>query len=268
MMNLRRVSAIIVSGAALVTAIATTVVWYWLSRVDAGVCIKEGRVLSKEELRKAVLQSYADHMMESIRAYSGDGLRIGIIQNPEETEIRKLIDRAYLKEGPFVENFGIESYDHTKNIQVENIKEPFILMRYSTYVPEFVTGVISTGFQASDDDRLIQHLRFRNPEFKNRTFPSFYEHIIGFGKHYFKISDFQFNRECCGNDIKKNSDHTQAKQLIRKEKAYRQIQSEGIGHDFYYAPVSNCGKIMRYTTPYGPYGNNLKDMVKLVEMKP
>jgi hypothetical protein len=59
--------AVFVVAVVLVAASVSLFVQWWLSQVSAGVCVKQGGVLSEEELRQTVLQSLVDHSGAQIR---------------------------------------------------------------------------------------------------------------------------------------------------------------------------------------------------------
>ena len=236
-----------IAAVALVTVVGALFVQRRLSQVDAGVCVKEGRVLSKEELRQAVLQNFIDIEQENFRIWYYDvtnySSRVGIIRNPKDTDIRYLIDQAYLGDKSFTENFGIDEFKPEQTIQISKIREPFMLVFYGFEPNELSSFYISTEIQPIDDPMKIEF-------FQKPYTPGVYDSLRGFGKHYFRFSYTMVDKICCGNEIPR--EWSREKQLIKKEKAYRSlIFHDGLLTHKNFVPVSNCGELLTSRAPNG-----------------
>jgi hypothetical protein len=221
--------------------------WYWLSQVDAGVCMREGRVLDKEELRKAALQSFLDTEIKNSGIWyyevSRYNSRVGIIENPDETDIWKLMNRAYLRDGTFNENFGIKEFAPRENVHVADFTEPFIFSFYQYQPNGLSIFYVSTEIQIVENPDVKNFILAGKPKSEQQYVLSTYERFAGFGKHYFRFMDVVLNKGCCGNEIPMG--WSRERQLENKEETYRRNMAY---RDRYpreeFLPVSNCGDIL------------------------
>jgi hypothetical protein len=233
----------------LVAALAGGSLWYRLSQVEAGVCIREGRVLGKEELRQAVLQSFQDIRMKNVSTVyyevTNYSSRIGIIKNPEETDVWKLVDLAYLRDKPFNENFGITELMPGADIRIADLEEPFIFVSYDYQPNGRSVFYVSTEIQLVEnpDVRKFRKVFTDFAEPRKEYELSIYKRLSGFGKYYFRFQDFFVDKSCCGNEIPKG--WTREQQLKEKENARQQylMHRDLFTHESF-LPVSNCGDLL------------------------
>ncbi|MDR3054116.1 MAG: hypothetical protein LBU53_01755 [Zoogloeaceae bacterium] len=229
--------AIFVVAVVLVAASVSLFVQWRLSQVSAGVCVKQGRVLSEEELRQAVLQSLVDYEVENASIYnygteSSRTLHVGIIRNPEEQSVPKLMEQAFLGEKSFKENFGIE--DIYQDFDWKELKVPFILIKYISGSQGIAGLYITTEIQRIDNPEQIDTL-------SNKYKPNLYEQLQGYGKYYFRILEVAIQQDCCGNEVP----------MEKKEEIYKSSlsilnSSLSLATPRYITPVSNCGELLTF----------------------
>jgi len=185
-----------------------------------GVCLKKGRVLSPEELRKEVLLSFVNIGIYNRGAIAefmpGDFHRIAIGNSVSEVDIEKILEKIYLGETSIEESLGLEPlggirpYRRAKPLSVEQIKEPFIFVSHESVTSratddsglKIVKGstkgsiFISSSFQEVSYERkgffsklgLIRYL-FEDPYY-------FFMALRGYNNHYYYNQAYAFNREC------------------------------------------------------------------------
>jgi hypothetical protein len=197
-------------------------VWYRLEKVESGVCEKAGRVLTEEELRRAVLQSLVDLEVDRTNIlYRHDrNLSAGIISNLEFTDFIKLMEKAVQSDtGMFEENFGLKKIAPKKGpFDISSLQEPFILMEDHLKADGVAGFYVSSHVQkASYNGRL-----------------SLGKRLFGYGKYYFHIPFFTFIAKCCG------------KRFSREERAdaYEFSYDSRAINPKEVVPVSNCGDLL------------------------
>ena len=182
-----------------------------------GVCLKKGRVLSPEELRKEVLLSFVNLKIHNREAIAGfmpsDFRRISISNSASEVNIEKLLEKLYLSETSIEKSLGVEPlggirpYRRAKPLTAEQIKEPFIFVSYesdTTYAPGLkITGGSAKGaiFISSDfQEEVYKRNGFFNKLGSIRNFfknpSSFYNTLCGYYNFYYYTHAYAFNREC------------------------------------------------------------------------
>jgi hypothetical protein len=202
-------------------------VWNRLEKVESGVCEEAGRVLTKVELRQAVLQSLVDYTVDNTNILYGPNTHIageiGIIRNHEFSDFIELMWKAAQSDTrTFEENFGLEKIAFRKGpFDISSLRDPFVLMRYD---PE-TDGV--AGFYASS---LIWEAGY------NRRL-SLYRKLLGYGKYYFHVPHFAFLVKCCDKKFprKKREDvyASNFRSIAERYEFPRDV-----------VPVSNCGKLL------------------------
>jgi hypothetical protein len=241
-----------------------------------GVCQKYGRVLSKEELRKEVLVNIVNFYINEGYSYNS---WIGINSPAQETNLLKLVEAAYHSNKSFEENFGLkvlikgQSIDGVQsespkeplmlsifgkfimikpklegkfqNITVDQLHEPFILMRYSPSSPHVFVHV-STYINeiAYDDLDTVNHIAALRMK-------GFFTTLSGYGNHYFYIGRqgrFVFPRKCCDNNNYGSDPQKERQEAYEEAVKYISIfmqkpipQREDPYPEI--AMVSNCGEI-------------------------
>jgi hypothetical protein len=209
--------------------------WYRLAQIESGVCEKVGRVLTKWELRRAVLQNLVDLEIGNVNRACGITSscigKVGIARNPEELDVVKLIGKAVQSDKKtFVENFGLElitpiDIRRRNNLfDISSIKEPFILAGYSEY-PKPGSGMayfyVSTHVQEAYFDSQL----------------SLYRRLLGYGKYYFYIPRVLFGKSCCDKSVPREEREDSYKSSLRTINRISKLPKEVV-------PVSNCGKLL------------------------
>ncbi|MDR0564374.1 MAG: hypothetical protein LBG78_05500 [Azoarcus sp.] len=216
-----------------------------------GVCLKAGRILSEEELRKIALANTVNFYFQDAYHYnwSRSGIfSVGINSPAQETDMLKLINAAYNSGKSFEENFGLKvlmqgrEKKEYKKLTDDQLREPFIFMVYESIPNGVVTALVSPYFKEIAFNEL-------EPELQEaaRKKINFFTTLSGYGNHYFNIVDpasYNFIRICCDN----NMGSSYSEYLKHKQEAYemalhsasdpviRNIQLIGM--------VSNCGEFM------------------------
>ena len=207
-----------------------------LSLNRAGVCVNQGRVLSEVELRQAVLQSLVTIEIENRNIYERimghrSSSPIGIIRNPRELDVLKLMEESVHSDKTFKMNFKIEEI--TPEFDVERLEEPFMLVNYddSKYDGTAVFYV-SSEIQQIDRPEQIKKL-------KNKYTLSLFERLQGFGEYYFHIPQTFSDRGCCDNRVPKNK---------RKEIYLGSLRSINLDlkKPKRFVLVSNCGELLTF----------------------
>jgi hypothetical protein len=209
---------------------------YRLEKVESGVCEKAGRVLTKEELRRAVLQSLVDHEIGIANRVCGITRsctdRVGIVRNPEELAVTKLIEKAVQSDTrTFMENFGLEEIapgvtPRKEPFDISLLKEPFILMAYDKYSREPGSGM--ARFYVSTD---VQEARF-----SERL--SLYRRLLGYSKYYFYIPRTIFGKSCCDKSVPREKREASYKGFGEVERHLSKFPHPKV------VPVSNCGELL------------------------
>ncbi|MDR2031305.1 MAG: hypothetical protein LBP86_03395 [Azoarcus sp.] len=234
-----------------------------------GVCLKAGRILSKEELRKAILMNVINGEIENIFRYNGtrgNGLFfVGISSPALETDLRKIIDVSYINGKSIENNFGLNillkgnKKEKYKTLTVDQILEPLIFITYETSP----SGDII--FFSSID---MQEIPFLDLDAKHKAMAesemSISKRLLGYGNHYFYFrtpSFITFKRACCDN-----RDQDSESYLEEKQKAYNDAISSIARHAEIresvstIAVVSNCGNFLTTKDNYIHWlGNQFED---------
>jgi hypothetical protein len=218
-----------------------------------GVCLKAGRVLSEEELRKAVLTDMVNRAIKTAfwdNWESGnDRYWVGINSPAQETDLRKLIDTSYNNGKSIEENFGLkillEGRNHGKyeTVTPNQLIEPFILMVY-----ELGSGGSALTFISSNAEKVsFQYLTERHKRIIKPKIGK-YEMLLGYGNHFFRFGPpflTTFSRECCDNRDQDSKDY-----LEKKREAYEnsllstRSQPEMMDLIPAIVAISNCGDIL------------------------
>ncbi|MDR0563422.1 MAG: hypothetical protein LBG78_00610 [Azoarcus sp.] len=217
-----------------------------------GVCLKTGRVLSEEELKKAILVNMINFYIKDYYNYNwrhgNDSFWVGINSPAKETDMRKLIDDAYQSENSFENNFGLKVLLKGRNagkyekITADQLQEPFIFMLYEKGRHGSATAFVSTHFKKISYQELEKNLQFAAQKRIN-----FYTTLLGYGNHYYDFGGsfvYDFHRVCCDN----KTDEGYSDYLKVKKEAYEmalQSMTNSPGHEIrHIGMVSNCGDIL------------------------
>jgi hypothetical protein len=208
-----------------------------------GICLKAGRVLSEDELRKTVLANIVNHRIKQAFQFNQEwkgNTVVGINSPAQETDLWKLIEASYNNGKSFEENFGLKillngreqkKYEPLKSSQ---LREPFLAIDFDTRRGGYATIFISSRLNKIAFSDLT-------PELKEaaREKITWYNKFLGFGNHYFD-SDSSFRiieRECCDNRNSGDEDY-----LHRKKEAYDlSLSKHKVTH---IRMISNCGDIL------------------------
>jgi hypothetical protein len=224
-----------------------------------GVCLKSARVLSDEELRKAVLVDMVNitvrQAYDATRTTDSDYYWVGINNAAQETDIKKLIEASYNNGKSFEENFGLTvlfagrkaaSWGAKKyeNLTSDQLIEPFILMTYAQGRRDAdAQFILSNGIKEIPFEALSDKLK------KSAADEIGFEHkLLGYGNHYFRIyspSWLLFEQNCCDNSGQDAEDYQE-----NKRKAYSRSlkgitsHAEMMEDSPFIIKVSNCGDIL------------------------
>jgi len=212
-----------------------------------GVCLKTGRVLSKEELRKAVLASLVNDKIERAFQYNREiGDEVVGINSPSQVidlqDLRKLIEVSYNNEKSFEENFGLKillngrTQKKYNRFRPEQVREPFIVV---TFAPNKNSGY-ATIFFSNHREIMFSDLKPEIQEMAKKKM-TWYNKFLGYGSHYFVFSPsfHTIEYKCCDNRNSNESDYLQRK----KESFDRSIGMEiSIGQTIH--ATSNCGTFL------------------------
>jgi hypothetical protein len=215
-----------------------------------GVCLKEGRVLSEEEMRKIVLLNVVNFYIQDTyyRAlrWDNDNTWIGLNSPAQETDLLKLVEAAYHSDKSFEENFGLKVILKGQNaweyepLTAEELIEPFIFMIYDKFPRGDVVSFISTDIEKVHFNKLDE-----NVQVTARRKATLYKKLLGYGNHYYYIYNEGFHRLCCDNS-KDDVDTLPNDKL----KAYEEAKKDIIASRKHRTPirimVSNCGDIAVY----------------------
>jgi hypothetical protein len=229
-----------------VPAATVTVTVYYAQ--TQGMCLRTGRVLSADELRKAVLVNALDNEIERTYAYNreqgSDDSWVGINSPAQETNLKKIIDFSFNNGKSFEENFGLKTLvkgREKEDYALRDMLEPFLLVIYSTYSS-------STFLYVSSD---VQEIPFTELDaIAQVDVPlkiTAYRRLLGYGNHYFNIPFRSFNRECCDNKNQSDNDYMKEKQYAY-DSAVNLFESLAPPDGYLRkdaAIVSNCGDILR-----------------------
>jgi hypothetical protein len=212
-------------------------------KLDAGVCISEGRILDDEEHRRAFLRSMVRLGVDNSNVHNNligtQALRTGIIHNSPVFDFFSLITEFSKNERSFEDNFSINvvapgavEFDVNKDLH-----EPFTLVVYR---------VSPSGSSSFTDSRNVN----RTSAPKGYA-PSLYEKYQGFGRHYYRI-EYTFVRVDCCSERAQGEDRLAY--IERKSKAYLgSIKSleRGLAVRTSVAAASNCGDILTESSDNG-----------------
>jgi hypothetical protein len=215
-----------------------------------GVCLKKGRVLSEEEMRKIVLLNVVNFYIQDTyyRAlrWDNDNTWIGLNSPAQETDLLKLVEAGYHSGKSFEENFGLKVILKGQNaweyepLTAEELIEPFIFMIYKKTLHGDVNSFISTDIEKVAYKELPS---FVQDSAQNKI--NLYTKLLGYGNHYYNIYRGFFSRLCCDNKTDNVNDF-----INEKRKAYEQSISDITEFRKPRLPVtimvSNCGDISVY----------------------
>ena len=221
-----------------------------------GVCLKAGRILSKEELRKEVLANLVNYRIEgAFRSNRKRGDVVVGINSPSQVidlqDLRKLIEISYNNGKSFEENFDLKillngrEQKKYKPFRPDQVREPFYVVTFepnknSGYAIIFFSNHRKIAF--SDLKPGMQEMAKRKMTWQNK--------FLGYGNHYFVFSPAYktIEYECCDNRNSNDSDYLQEK----KASFDRSIKIENsIGQTIH--ATSNCGTFL--LSRYGGLAN-------------
>jgi hypothetical protein len=222
---------------------------------EKGVCLKEGRVLSPEELRRRVLLSLVKNRVEKTIFYGKkcdtDYVVTGIGSSAPETDIRKILKTALYNEKSVEENFGLEMLVlgrrniPAQKFDFDSIVEPFLLVTFDKRDSD------GGGLCVSSDVQEVGFSELETGEPAEKWKLTRYERLLGYGNHYFRIYCKPFRDECCDNRLKTDRRMTPDNYIMRKRRAYFETlsfldYSAKIDLEQPHAVIiSNCGDILQ-----------------------
>jgi hypothetical protein len=220
-----------------------------------GVCLKAGRVLSEEELRKAVLINTVNNVLElafhnNLKIDNDDfWINVAINSPAQETDLQKLIDASYSNGKSIEKNFGLTTLLEGRNKGIfssSQLFEPFILMTYEHRADGNVTFFVSSYVS----EVLFSYLDAKHKEAAIREM-TVYKKLLGYGNHYFHFYPpplfLSFRRECCDNKGQDSKDYLDKKQAAYKEALFSIAEDAATRSATFsstIATVSNCGDIL------------------------
>ncbi|MCL2644568.1 MAG: hypothetical protein FWD51_03820, partial [Betaproteobacteria bacterium] len=186
-----------------------------------GVCLKKGRVLSPEELRKEVLLSFVKleiHNSDAVIGYRGSSgvPRVSIGHYDPEVGIEKILEKIYLGETSIEESLGLEplgkvwKQKKAKTLSEEQIKEPFILVIHESVTSRATddSGLkilkgstngavfISSNLQEEIYERKGFFSKLGSVRYFFENPNSFYNTLCGYYNNYYYNQAYAFSREC------------------------------------------------------------------------
>ncbi|MCL1825550.1 MAG: hypothetical protein FWG26_06340 [Betaproteobacteria bacterium] len=215
-----------------------------------GVCLKAGRVLSEDELRKTVLANFVNHRIKRTVYYNyklEEDSMVGINSPTQETNIQKLIEVSYNNSKSFEENFSLnkillngrakKKYD---TLSPGQLREPFLAIYFEPRRSGDAAIFISSNLKKIAFSDLTPELKDASKEKM-----TWYNKLLGYANHYFDFgSIYEIERECCDNRNSDDKDYLQ-----RKEEAYarslRAVTDDNPYHKtIHIRMISNCGDLM------------------------
>jgi len=221
-----------------------------------GVCLKAGRVLSKEELRKAVLASLVNDRIERAFQYNRENGDVVLgINSPSQVidlqDLRELIEASYNNEKSFEENFGLKillngrAQKKYNRFRPEQVREPFIVV---TFEPN-KNGDYAAIFFSNHREIMFSDLK---PEIQDvaKKKMTWYNKFLGYGNHYFVFSpSFHIiEYQCCDNRNSNDSEYFQ-----RKKTSYDRSVEMVDSFESTVRATSNCGTFL--LSKYGDIAN-------------
>ncbi|MBN6104912.1 hypothetical protein JR064_22435 [Xanthomonas sp. CFBP 8703] len=175
---------------AAVSVIVVPVVW-GLGQVEAGICPSTGVQMSNADLRARVLSGLIDIGLENIRVQDADHFRGGLglrVAGPmSDREIAKALFDLKNGGNDFAGKFGAREVTQGASGHVESIREPFLLLNYSTYGGYTATRTASQDVISVNPSSLPA----------GTGWPGLVNRLRGFGIHYYRIQVRQFIYDCC-----------------------------------------------------------------------
>ncbi|MFD1216104.1 hypothetical protein [Microbulbifer celer] len=209
-----------------------------LSQVDAGICPAEGRVLSDDELRKAMLRSLVltDVKAANKRLRETDrGWQVGIGPDITTEELKRIAKESLNNEKSFEGNFSIEIVAPEKDsFDVSLVPEKFTLFTYFDYKDELAAIFFSESAE-----------KIKESNWLLKSFDiGFLDRYSGFGNHYYGLYRVFISKDCCDNRT-----YYRESEVYRKDSvdAYlwtlKNIDKQKMrGKDI--IAVSNCGDVL------------------------
>jgi len=208
-----------------------------------GVCLKTGRVLSKEELRKAVLASLVNDRIEGAFQYNRESgnVVVGINSPAQETDLRKLIEFSYNNGKSFEENFGLKillngrAQKKYKPFRPDQVREPFYVVAFEPKRNSYATFSFSNHRKVAFSDL--------KPEIQDvaKKKMTWYNTFLGYGNHYLVFSPafYIIERKCCDNRNSNDEDYLQEKKASFDRLVKRRYEVRQTIH-----ATSNCGTFL------------------------
>jgi len=230
-----------------------------------GVCLKEGRVLSPEELRERVLQSFVKLRIQyaiDADGFNGSGrYGVGIVNSASGVEIEKILEKLYSSEKSIVESLELEppvvgdlskrEYGRGDLYFAKQTNEPFVLLSYareSSYITSTEKKIgktegriwLSSDIQKVDYDRIEKKLLVKQGFIK-----SFINGLCGYNNHYYQMKFYYFRLDC-DSSVFANEDLQKECKEIRRQYFEQSIerQSDYIFSNHGIIAISNCGDIL------------------------
>ena len=235
-----RKEAVVIGMTIAAAAFAITCAAWRLRQVDAGICPRTGVQTSDADLRTGVISSLIGIGAENIRHQNAehyrDGLGLRVAGPMSDSEIAEaLFD---LKDGGigFAEEFGAREVAQVPDEQVGPIREPFVLLNYSTY-----GGYTATRTRSRD---IISVDRSSLPA--GADAPGLVNRLRGFGTHYYRIEVRNFIYDCC--TYKHGAQGPAPHYWDPGKDGSVIIGSRDLGRVAY---VSNCGEILAHRNVRG-----------------
>jgi hypothetical protein len=228
----------------------------YVAQAHYGICLKEGRVLSPEELRQRVLLNLVNFEIQSSSDFNGfigkNRSLVGIANSVSEIDIKKIMEKIYSENSVEI-SLELEPlikegrYEKAKQYLASQIKEPFILVQYSVnnnvedgtiYIsPNVIKGFYKPAENKKNKLGLIESLR--------NYIGQFSKSLCGFNNHYYKIPRFSFSRACCDNKLSVEALNEERRKSFEKNiELIEKYKTPGRYIPPHISAISNCGDIL------------------------
>ena len=224
-----------------------------------GVCLKEGRVLSPEELRQRVLLSFVNLAVRNESALAGtsmgNNIGYGISHSVSEIDINKLLEELHISEKYIKDSLRLNQRDMQGLFWADEIKEPFLYVELykepgNSYKGGRVGGYVTGAIYISSEIQEKNYRRTAGAFNKQwligdilKEFKVLLNGLCGFNNHYFEIKGYYFRRECTEEMFANENLQEECKE--KRRKAYEtNLKNMKEPEPIRFAAISNCGDIL------------------------
>ncbi|MBN6150274.1 hypothetical protein JR065_07980 [Xanthomonas sp. AmX2] len=187
---MRKMGVVIGLTIAAVSVVVASVSWK-LRQIDAGICPSTGVQMSDADLRSRVLSSLIGIGLENIRVQDADyyhgGRGLKVAGPMSDRDIAKALFDLKNGGNDFAGELGAKEVTQGASEHIDSIREPFVLLDYSTHGTYTATRTASQDVIYVDPSSLPA----------GAGWPGLVNRLRGFGIHYYRIQVRQFIYDCC-----------------------------------------------------------------------